>query len=269
MQYARINSTAWCSTAEVLEAIHRSLNAHSLNLPAVAYNESPQEGLKPALIGASQVIPVQGILGKHLSGMEMACGGCSLELIQHRINKAFNDSSVKNIVLYFDSPGGSATGILELADFIRSERSKPIYAFTDSVMASGAYWLAAACSGIFATPSSYVGSIGVYRAIIDYSEQYAQDGLKLVLFQAGKFKAAGLEGSSLTQEQAELMQLQVDAVYTQFTGAIKRYRSKVSRTSMEGQVMNSADAVKSHLVDEIIPGIDSLLTELNPRFSAP
>lgn len=234
-------------------------------MPATLSDDPSQDGLKPAFIGSTQVIPIQGILGKHLSGLEMACGGCSIDLIQHRIQEAFDNSSVKNIVLYFDSPGGSATGILELADFILSERPKPVYAFTDSIMASGTYWLAAASSGIFATPSSYTGSIGVYRAIIDFSEQYKQDGLKLCLFKSGTHKAAGIEGSSLTPDQAELIQRQVDDVYAQFTGAVKRYRKKVPQSAMEGQVMPAAEAVKAHLIDEIIPGIDTLLTELNPR----
>ena len=73
------------------------------------------------------------------------------------------------VVLWFRSPGGIVTGIPETAGELRRlGKTRRLLAFTDDLCASAAYWLAAQCEQIVATPTADVGSIGVYLAFYDF-----------------------------------------------------------------------------------------------------
>src|SRR4051794_33700319 len=48
--------------------------------------------------GATAVIPVSGILGKHLSSMEMSCGGCSMDAVKDMLEVADLSPRISKIV---------------------------------------------------------------------------------------------------------------------------------------------------------------------------
>jgi ClpP class serine protease len=81
------------------------------------------------------------------------------------------DESIGAIVIQIDSPGGNVAGTPEVARKIYEARGKgkAIIAQADSLMASAAYYIGAAADEIVATPSSEVGSIGVYAVHEDAS----------------------------------------------------------------------------------------------------
>ena len=70
------------------------------------------------------------------------------------------DPAVKKVCLAINSPGGTVTGVEEIANQVRS-MSKPTMAYTEGEMCSAAYWIASQSDAVFATPSARVGSIGV------------------------------------------------------------------------------------------------------------
>ena len=57
---------------------------------------------------------------------------------------AFNDDSIKGIVLRIDSSGGSALASELVQNMILTNKNKPVYISVGSVAASGGYYIATA-----------------------------------------------------------------------------------------------------------------------------
>ncbi len=268
---AAIRSAKWAVTPAILQAITDTLGAHlrgSLKaLPADNYPALPAQNppdAAPAEIDPSTaVIQVYGILGQHLSIMDMDCGGCDVSVIAEALDEAMDDPKVSEIVLDFDSPGGVVSGIPELAEKIRANSAqKPIYAFVGSQCCSAAYWLASQCTAIFCTKSADLGSIGVYVALCDDSEWWKKEGYKLELIKAGEFKAAGISGQPLSDKERALIQADVDAIYQMFTADVTAGRSGVENSTMQGQTFMGAAAISAHLADEMVIDLETLLASL-------
>lgn len=115
------------------------------------------------------IIPITGPIFRRANLFTEVSGATSVEVLAQDLAAAAADPAVDRILLEIDSPGGQATGILELAGQIRAihRRSKPVVAYVDGLAASAAYWLASAAGEIVASPAALLGSIGVvgtYRA---------------------------------------------------------------------------------------------------------
>lgn len=177
-----------------------------------------------------------------------------------RVGQAFRllmaDPSVSAIVLEIDSPGGTVDGVQELADEIFKARgSKPIVAVANSTAASAAYWIAAAADEIVVTPSGEVGSIGVFAAHQDLSAALEQEGVKISLISAGKFKTEGNPYQSLDAEARGAIQARVDDYYRAFTGAVARGRGvgvqAVRGGFGEGRMVGAQEAVRLGMADQV------------------
>jgi len=159
---------------------------------------------------------------------------------------------------YHRTPGGTVTGVEELANKVRSF-GKPTMAYTDSEMASAAYWIGSAADRVVASPSSTVGSIGVYMAIPDYSEAAKMQGIKMVVIKSGKFKGAGIEGTSLDEGQMANLQDGVDTIHAEFKQAVNMKRKMVKAEAMEGQVFSGKQAAAQGLVTGLADSFNDAL----------
>lgn len=262
---AAIRSEVWMITPSTFQAIADVLSAR---LMGERQNDdtqpfSPmQPRIEPEPVGRIAVVPVWGIIGKRLDWFESMCGGCDLERVSAELTAGVNDTSVTDVILHFDTPGGVSTGVPELADQIRElDQVKPIYAFTDTLMASAGYWLASACRGVFATGSSQVGSIGAYIALINSSQMWAQEGMKLELMKSGQFKAMGISGKPFEDHERAFLQARVDKSFNGFVAAVRRNRD-VPDSAMEGQTFDGEDAVAAGLVDEVVSDLGELVAQI-------
>lgn len=269
---AAIRSAKWAVQPATLQAIRDVLSSRLMldhgESPHARADFSPRRraDLPAAQPGNAQrisVVPVFGIIGKRLDEFEASCGGCDLENVEAALARAVHDPRSDAIILHFDSPGGVVTGVPELAAKIRAwSDEKPIYAFTDKLMASAAYWLASACTGIFCTPSADVGSIGVYLAVIDESEAWAKEGYKMVLVKAGTRKAEGMSGLPIQDATIAAWQAEVDEIYAMFTGDVTQSRTSVDASAMQGQTFMGQSALHAQLVDGIVPDLMSLAAQI-------
>jgi signal peptide peptidase SppA len=224
-------------------------------------DDDPDEPAPPPYLltqGGTAVITVSGIIGKHLSGFEMDCGGYCLDQLETHLATAANDVRVDRVLLSVDSPGGTATGVPEAATRV-AFFPKPLIAYTDSQAASAAYWLMAGAAEIWIAPSADVGSIGVYAAVVDESAAWAQDGLKMELMKAGEHKAAGIPGLPLAPADRALIQAQVDEIYAEFTGAVSSSRAKATPAVMQGQTFRGQRGIEAGLADALVPSLDEAL----------
>ena len=197
------------------------------------------EVAKPYKIGSYGIIPVVGVIGKGLSPLDKMTGATDVNDISDNIDEYLNDIEVKTIIFHIDSPGGVVGGVEELARKI-SNLKKPTIAYTDGMMCSAAYWLGSSADRVIASPSSSVGSIGAYMNLIDVSQAYAEMGVKAVVIKssASPFKGAGIEGTSLSPEQIDYFQNEVDDIYNNFVASVKSKRKMASDEAMKGQWMS-------------------------------
>lgn len=215
-----------------------------------------RETLPEVPVGVT-VILCWGVLGRGWSpGEKSWLSAIDVDDIALAIDRTPEGST---IVLWFRSPGGIITGMPETAQLLRKYGQKRrVLAFTDDLCASAAYWLAAQCQEIHATPTADVGSIGVYIAFYDFCEYLANAGVKLELFKAGRLKGTGLMGNALDEEARQHLQSGVDEGYKQFTADVLRNRALDTET-MQGQTMKGKTALTANLVDKFWPSAAAFL----------
>ena len=215
--------------------------------------------------GGVAIIPIAGVIGHKLGPVAKMLGGVDALDVMAAIELAADDDEVDTIILDIDSPGGTVAGVPELAETVEAVQesgTKKIYAYTDSQMASAAYWLAAGANGIFAAPSADVGSVGVYLPVMDTSAALKEQGVQVEIFKSGKYKAAGFPGVALDEEVRKHLQLEVMDTYNEFSGFVKKYRPELSYDSLQGQTFTGRRAAEIGMIDGEAKNLDSLLQKL-------
>ena len=171
------------------------------------------------------VLPIHGALVSRSAHLDMCTTMTSYEDIRSQLNAALNDGSVEHIALDIDSPGGSATGMIDLASEIYAARNlKPITAIVNFSAYSAAYGLASAASEIVLSNSSGVGSIGVIARHVDMSKRYESEGVKITTIFAGARKADLSSDAPLSEEAAAWLTELVQQNYAEFTDMVARNR---------------------------------------------
>jgi len=193
------------------------------------------------------VIPIAGVIGKSLSPLEKMTGAVDVSDIADTIDEYAMNPQVTRIAFQVSSPGGTVTGVEELANKVRNI-AKPTMSYTDTEMASAAYWVAAAADKVVASPSSTVGSVGVYMVVADYSEAAKAEGIKMIVIKAGQHKAIGVPGAEVTDAHQAHLQEGVDEIHADFKAAVLKTRKMVKVEDMEGQVFSGKQAAQRGLV---------------------
>ncbi len=264
MKYPRmlqaITSTPWAILPESLEMILGifSAAARGEGLTAEEIQARIGEGKRPSarLEGAIAVLPLHGPIAQRMNLMTAVSGGTSTEVFGNQFRAAVAEPGIKAIVIDVDSPGGSVSGVDELAtDIFKARGQKPVVAVADSIMASAAYYIAAAADEIVATPSGFVGSIGTVLAHIDISGQEEKEGVKTTLISAGKFKTEANTFEPLSDEARESLQEIVDGAHDLFVKSVARSRgvsvAAVRNGFGEGRLVSAKKAVELGMADRV------------------
>lgn len=151
----------------------------------------------PDLNGNTKMLPlttpvilqlnIQGVIGKS----QMTSDDFVHQLIDSR-KGFFRNNRVKGILLYINSPGGTATD----SDFIYShllyykEKYKvPVFACVNGICASGGLYIACASNKIYATPMSMIGSVGsLLGPFFNVSKAFDKWGINSITLTEGKDK---------------------------------------------------------------------------------
>lgn len=262
----------WAISPQGWETVHRLVQsklAGDVERLVMAQRPATEDDDGGDLFGARQdiekrgrvaVIPIAGVIGKRIGLIGRMCGGADTEDIEANLKSAAADPGVDLIMLDIDSPGGSVTGVPELASVVRwIDGVKPVYAHTETMAASAAYWLASQTRGIFATQTAYVGSVGVYCALLDESRAYALQGYEVEVIKAGKFKGEGVPGTSISDEFRAALQREVNQVYEWFVADVRRGRPAVAQDDMQGQAYYAGDAAQRGMIDAVVGSIDGAI----------
>jgi len=183
-------------------------------------------------------------------------GGTSIEEFRTLFRSAMADPNVGSILLDVDSPGGSAAQVPEMADEIRRSRgSKPIVAIANTQAASAAYWLASQADEIVASPSAFVGSIGVWTAHEDLSAALEMEGVKMTLVASTPEKVEGNPFEALSEDARADMQSVVDEFYGLFLRDVAKGRGVSTGTVREeygkGRQLTAQRALKAGMIDRV------------------
>jgi signal peptide peptidase SppA len=213
---------------------------------------------KPYVVDGIGIVPIVGVIGKGLSPMEKMMGAVDVNEVSDAIDAFAADPAVEKIALQISSPGGTVTGVEELANKVRN-LEKPTLAYTDSEMASAAYWIGSAADRVVSSSSASVGSVGVYMAIPDYSKAAEMQGIKMVVIKSGIYKGAGIEGTSLDENQLSNLQASVDGIHADFKAAVNMKRKMVKAEAMEGQTFSGKQAASQGLVTGLADSFNAAL----------
>ena len=195
-------------------------------------------------------VNVDGVIARRVGSLSKMSGMCDVNDLVNAMERATLDD-VQGVIIKFNSPGGGVNGLMAGHKAISElAKTKPVIAHVESLCASAAYWLASACTEIICEQTAHIGSIGVYMYLLDMSQNFAAQGIKAVAVTTGKYKGMGLPGTALTAEQIELLQSEVDQVFTWFKDAVRENRD-VEDERMQGQTFLGEAAIECGLADMI------------------
>ncbi|MEJ1409379.1 MAG: S49 family peptidase [Candidatus Sedimenticola sp. (ex Thyasira tokunagai)] len=222
------------------------------------------------VIGKVGVLDIYGVLA-HRGGLQADSSWVlGYQQISRMLDGAAKDQQVEGIVLNFDTPGGEASPVPELADRIRqiSADIKPVHAVAGCHMHSAGMWLGAAANSISITRMGYAGSVGVVMRHVDMSKRLEKAGLSVSHVYAGAHKIDGHPYAALPDGVRADLQQEIDNIYSMFVSAVAEYRGLTEEQVRETEARSymGLEAVGAGLADRIETP-DHLIARLNKEFT--
>lgn len=175
---------------------------------------------------------------------------------------------IKAHLLIIDSPGGEIYGLHEAWQSIH-DCKKPVYALCREYCASAAYWLASACTKIYAeSPLTSVGCIGVMAVLMNEDGALEKAGIKVMeLYAHGSEDKNKLSRDAVDGKPEGYITERLDPVLKVMLEDIKSGRGvKDDNDALTGKVYYAEDAKNVSLIDGIA-SLAEVVAELEP--SAP
>lgn len=204
-------------------------------------------------------IPVNGPIFRYANLFTLISGGTTIDTLAQDLTQALADPAIKAIVLYFDTPGGQASGVNEFSNMIFAARGqKPIKGYVGNQAASGGYWMASACDEIIIDDTALLGSIG---ALQTYRLPNGSDKeITFVSSQSPRKRPDPTSEGGRSQIQTE-----IDSLADVFVAAVARNRDVSIDTVLEtfgaGGMLLGQQAVDAGMADRL-GSYESVLSEL-------
>ncbi len=195
--------------------------------------------------GRSRSFPVPlPLLGGDLIGSTTA---------QQQIRAARRDERLDAVVLYVDSPGGSALASdLIWRELALLDAEKPVVVYMGAVAASGGYYVATPGRKIVAQAATLTGSIGVIMAKAVNEGLWHKIGATTETIRRGDNAGIFRSDAPWTADQRDLVDAQIDHTYRLFKQRVADGR-KLDFDTLEplcgGRVWTGAQALEHGLVD--------------------
>lgn len=194
------------------------------------------------------VVDVSGAIGDEQSA--------NADFLIQGLRSAFDDSGTRAVILNINSPGGSPVHSGEVYDELLRLRNlhpnTPVYAVIRDIGASGAYYIAAGASEIYANRASLVGSIGVVSSGFGFTGLMDKVGVERRVFTSGENKAFLDPFTDMSPQQAEFWKSVLSQTHAQFIEAVRNGRGdrlKDDDKVFSGLVWNGEQAKALGLID--------------------
>lgn len=211
-------------------------------------------GMDPVPGRRVAVLNISGVLVNRFEPGLCDPGPLSYSELRAAFDTAMADPSLEAIVMRIESPGGMASGLMDLVDHVVAQRgTKPIYASVDDYAYSAAYALASAADEVWVTRSSGAGSIGVIAYHVDQSGWNAKKGLKVTAIYSGAHKNDFSPHEQLSESTLQWLQEHIDKGRQDFAATVARNRGMEIEAVLatEAGVYFGADAIAAGLADRM------------------
>lgn len=184
-----------------------------------------------------------------------------LSVVQ-QARRALADRRAASVLVYVNSPGGSATASEAIAAALeRLAAAKPVVVWMGEVAASGGYYVATPARWIVAQPGTITGSIGVLAGKFVQLGLLQRLGIRQQWVERGE--SAGFFGwdRPFTPHEQEKVRAAVDRAYQLFLERVARARripTEAAQGVGGGRVWTGSQALERSLVDEL-GGLDEAL----------
>ena len=173
-----------------------------------------------------------------------------------QINKLAKDTTISAVVLYVNSPGGSALASDNIYNALKKlKKKKKLVTFMSNYAASGGYYIAANSDSIFAMENTVTGSIGVF-GMMPNAKELMEDklGLHVSIVKTNEHAQMGTIFNPLSDFEQKRVQVSVDTIYSRFLNIVANGRG-MSRPEVEiiaeGRVWSGKSALDIGLVDKL------------------
>src|SRR5215472_1367395 len=200
------------------------------------------------------IVPLNGIIaegegGRAPVGPEIA----GSDGVAGAIRAARRDRRTSAILLYVNSPGGSAIASeLILDEARRAAKKKPVVAYFDRVAASGGYMAALGADEIWAAPDAIAGSIGVFGGKFELSRLFERLGVSRTLITRGKNAGLFSVSRPFTEHERRALDSEIEEAYQDFLEQVSRSRGKSKdevHARAKGRIYSGEEALQAGLID--------------------
>ncbi len=260
-----LQTTAWVLEKETLKVVDDIISARLVgrlsDMALVNTNSTEEytnkERHKPyEVVDGVAVISMNGVIGKRMGMFDAMSGGVSTQRIQLQIEDALTDPAILAVVMSIDSPGGTVDGTAELADWMLANRGvKPVHAYVDGTMASGAYWFGSVCDRITAYRTARIGSVSAVICHYDRSQADVKAGIKRTFITSGEYKRIANDAEPLSEKGEAYLQDSTDRYHAMFVEGVAAGRGLTPEEVQEkfgnAKVHLAAEALEIGMIDAI------------------
>lgn len=180
----------------------------------------------------------------------------SANSIEFQIQNIKKHPSIQGVLLVIDSPGGSVSASIEVADMIRElGKDLPVVAYVQGSMASGSYYAGMYASEIVANRGALIGSIGVIFSGYNIAQLLENLGIQEQVLKKGAYKEVGTMSRQWSEQEREFLDSLLDEQYAMFVDDVKQARGQRlvqdSEAFAQGKVFSANTALKLGLIDTI------------------
>lgn len=175
--------------------------------------------------------------------------------IQDAIVAAINQG-LTEILMVYETPGGSVRGIDELSQFMNNlPQETNLTAYSGGQVTSGGVWLAVVANQFFASRMAEIGSVGVIAVVMEVTKMLEEEGITARVFKSTPLKASGNPWEKLDNANAQEIQSNLDETHGFFVRQISEHRGLteefVSENIANGKVWFAAEANELQVIDGI------------------
>lgn len=175
--------------------------------------------------------------------------------VVQQIRKIAADKRTAALVLFVDSPGGSASASEAIASALEQLAKKiPVVVFMNNVAASGGYYISTPAQWIVAQPLTITGSIGVLGGKIINSELWKKMRFNVVEFLRGDNAALESPSTLYSEAHRQKVRASIERTYEQFIARVAKSRHMtVEQVDVisGGRVWSGEQALQHGLVDAV------------------
>jgi protease-4 len=171
------------------------------------------------------------------------------------ITDVADNSKAKAVILWLDTPGGSAVGGEEIFLRLRAlAEKKPVVAVMRSISASAGYMIALGSDHIIAREGTITGSIGVLIESAEITELAEKLGIKPIIIKSTPLKGSPSPFEKVTPESQRAIQDIINDFYNRFVDMVAERRNLPREkvvTLADGRVYSGRSALQNKLIDQI------------------